>query len=122
MRGDGEELLTRVERVLGPLVQARILDGERGAAGQLLGQLQVMLRVLAVRWRTERDGTDEPALHHQWHAQVRDGLQAIDDGVPGEDGGVNVRRDGGALVSRYRDQAARPPLTEEIDRAAVAQI
>jgi len=57
VRGDGEELVARAERLLRPAVEARVLDGERGPARQLGAQLEVLLPVPAVRRGDEGERT-----------------------------------------------------------------
>ena len=57
---------------MSPLIGERIVDRQRGTAGQILGKGQVAFRVMPSGFgEHERHGADDAAWRHNRHAHVR---------------------------------------------------
>lgn len=80
VRRDTEELLVHADSLLGLVMEMRVVDGDRGAAGQLLGERQRRRPEGASRIRQPQgDRPQQPVASQQRHGHEAPGTEASDD-------------------------------------------
>lgn len=75
MRDDAEHFVARADRLLGRAVQTRVLDRERGATRELLGEVQIGSPVQSGRARRDqRDRAEVLVVRDQRNRDDRPGI------------------------------------------------
>jgi hypothetical protein len=97
VRGDGEEIVAQADGLAGLAVQAGVVQGQGGAAGQLLAQGQVALVVAAPAGTGHQGHGAEQALvrpHGQDHARAHPDLAGQPHGLGIAEVAAHLRLDG----------------------------